>query len=167
MSQHEQFLVLHMGGSPLFVTEYPATLKPFYARPVDGNPDIVSARTHRHTLTHTHRCTDTLQRDPIIVQVAAADLLVPGIGELAGGSMREERHHMLEQRLMDMGMADSYQWSIKLTTACISSIHVLVSIPIYVGTWSYASLEQCPTVDLDWDLSDSYNMFQALDKFVM
>ena len=43
--------------------------------------------------------------------MAAADLLVPSLGELVGGSMREERHHMLEQKLKDLGMADSYQWS--------------------------------------------------------
>ena len=43
VGQHEEFLVSHLGGEPLFVTEYPASLKPFYARPIDGNPGTVSA----------------------------------------------------------------------------------------------------------------------------
>ncbi|XP_006747714.1 probable asparagine--tRNA ligase, mitochondrial [Leptonychotes weddellii] len=48
------------------------------------------------------------------VEVAAVDLLVPGVGELFGGSLREERYHFLEQRLARSGLTEAYQWYLDL-----------------------------------------------------
>ncbi|GAB5577351.1 probable asparagine--tRNA ligase [Prionailurus iriomotensis] len=47
-------------------------------------------------------------------EVAAVDLLVPGVGELFGGSLREERYHFLEQRLARSGLTEAYQWYLDL-----------------------------------------------------
>uniref|UniRef100_A0A8C0SDU6 asparagine--tRNA ligase n=2 Tax=Canis lupus familiaris TaxID=9615 RepID=A0A8C0SDU6_CANLF len=47
-------------------------------------------------------------------KVAAVDLLVPGVGELFGGSLREERYHFLEQRLARSGLTETYQWYLDL-----------------------------------------------------
>ncbi|NWJ09949.1 SYNM protein, partial [Crypturellus undulatus] len=71
-TEHEKYLVKHCGEVPLFVINYPYDLKPFYMRDNEDGP--------QHT-------------------VAAVDLLVPGIGELCGGSLREERLHFIESRL--------------------------------------------------------------------
>ncbi|NXK04949.1 SYNM protein, partial [Herpetotheres cachinnans] len=70
--EHEKYLVKHCGEVPVFVINYPYDLKPFYMRDNEDGP--------QHT-------------------VAAFDLLVPGIGELCGGSLREERLPFLESRL--------------------------------------------------------------------
>jgi asparaginyl-tRNA synthetase len=72
-SEHERWLADTAGG-PVFVTDYPALLKPFYMR---GNANADSSRS----------------------TVACFDLLVPGIGELAGGSLREERLDFLEDAI--------------------------------------------------------------------
>jgi len=69
-SEHERYLTEEVFRRPLVVTDYPATIKPFYMR---VNED---GRT-----------------------VAAMDILVPGIGELVGGSQREERYDILESRM--------------------------------------------------------------------
>ncbi|NXE57135.1 SYNM protein, partial [Casuarius casuarius] len=71
-TEHEKYLVKHCGEVPLFVINYPYDLKPFYMRDNEDGP--------QHT-------------------VAAVDLLVPGIGELCGGSLREERLPFIESRL--------------------------------------------------------------------
>uniref|UniRef100_A0A671RPR5 asparagine--tRNA ligase n=1 Tax=Sinocyclocheilus anshuiensis TaxID=1608454 RepID=A0A671RPR5_9TELE len=71
-TEHEKFLVKHCGNVPVFVINYPYELKPFYARDNQDQPN------------HT---------------AAAVDLLVPGVGELCGGSLREERLELLSQRL--------------------------------------------------------------------
>ncbi|NWH27695.1 SYNM protein, partial [Grus americana] len=71
-TEHEKYLVKHCGEVPVFVINYPYDLKPFYMRDNEDEP--------QHT-------------------VAAVDLLVPGIGELCGGSLREERLPFLESRL--------------------------------------------------------------------
>ncbi|KAM6172791.1 asparaginyl-tRNA synthetase isoform 7-T7 [Erethizon dorsatum] len=47
-------------------------------------------------------------------EVAAVDLLVPVVGELFGGSLREERYHVLEQRLARSGLTEAYQWYLDL-----------------------------------------------------
>ncbi|XP_041509207.1 probable asparagine--tRNA ligase, mitochondrial [Microtus oregoni] len=86
-TEHEKHLVRHCGGTPVFVVNYPSALKPFYMRDNEDGP--------RHT-------------------VAAVDLLVPGVGELFGGSLREERYHILEQRLARSGLAEAYQWYLDL-----------------------------------------------------
>ncbi|KAM8814748.1 asparaginyl-tRNA synthetase isoform 2-T2 [Rhynchonycteris naso] len=49
-----------------------------------------------------------------LFNVAAVDLLVPGVGELFGGSLREERYHFLEQRLARSGLTEAYQWYLDL-----------------------------------------------------
>ncbi|XP_067842350.1 probable asparagine--tRNA ligase, mitochondrial isoform X2 [Heptranchias perlo] len=71
-TEHEKYLVKHCGNIPVFVINYPYDIKPFYARDNQDGP--------QHT-------------------VAAVDLLVPGIGELYGGSLREERLDLLQSRL--------------------------------------------------------------------
>ncbi|NXG70642.1 SYNM protein, partial [Baryphthengus martii] len=74
-TEHEKYLVKHCGEVPVFVINYPYNLKPFYMRDNEDEP--------QHT-------------------VAAVDLLVPGIGELCGGSLREERLPYLESRLQSV-----------------------------------------------------------------
>ncbi|XP_046493920.1 probable asparagine--tRNA ligase, mitochondrial isoform X1 [Equus quagga] len=86
-TEHEKFLVKHCGNIPVFVVNYPLALKPFYMRDNEDGP--------QHT-------------------VAAVDLLVPGVGELFGGSLREERYHFLEQRLARSGLTEAYQWYLDL-----------------------------------------------------
>ncbi|MBF0412113.1 MAG: asparagine--tRNA ligase [Desulfamplus sp.] len=81
-SEHERFLAEEYFKKPVFLMNYPKTIKPFYMRLNDDG------RT-----------------------VAAVDLLVPRIGELIGGSQREERLQMLEQRMEEMGLSkESYWW---------------------------------------------------------
>ena len=71
---------------PVFVTDYPKEIKSFYMR---QNED---GRT-----------------------VAAADMLVPGVGELIGGSQREERLEVLEARMAELGLgAADYEWYLDL-----------------------------------------------------
>ncbi|XP_023572502.1 probable asparagine--tRNA ligase, mitochondrial isoform X2 [Octodon degus] len=86
-TEHEKYLVKHCGDAPVFVTDYPLALKPFYMRDNEDGPP------------HT---------------VAAVDLLVPVVGELFGGSLREERYHHLEQRLARSGLTEAYQWYLDL-----------------------------------------------------
>ncbi|NXK77380.1 SYNM protein, partial [Amazona guildingii] len=86
-TEHEKYLVKHCGEVPVFVINYPYDLKPFYMRDNEDGP--------QHT-------------------VAAVDLLVPGVGELCGGSLREERLSFLESRLQRLGLADTYQWYLDL-----------------------------------------------------
>ncbi|XP_070313338.1 asparaginyl-tRNA synthetase isoform X9 [Odocoileus virginianus] len=86
-TEHEKYLVKHCGDIPVFVINYPRALKPFYMRDNEDGP--------QHT-------------------VAAVDLLVPGVGELFGGSLREERCHFLEQRLARLGLTEAYQWYLDL-----------------------------------------------------
>ncbi|XP_074496554.1 asparaginyl-tRNA synthetase [Sebastes fasciatus] len=82
-TEHEKYLVKHCGNVPVFVTDYPYDLKPFYARDNQDHP------------AHT---------------AAAVDLLVPGVGELCGGSLREERMDLLRARLEELGLEDTYSW---------------------------------------------------------
>lgn len=85
-SEHERWLAEKLVGGPVFVTDYPAALKPFYMR---LNED---GRT-----------------------VACFDLLIPHVGELAGGSLREERLPMLESSLAAHNLdRDAYQWYLDL-----------------------------------------------------
>ena len=85
-TEHEKFLTEKVCGSPVIVTDYPKEIKSFYMR---ANED---GRT-----------------------VAAADMLVPGIGELIGGSQREERLDVLEQRMAEIGMStEGYEWYLEL-----------------------------------------------------
>ncbi|XP_029028176.1 probable asparagine--tRNA ligase, mitochondrial [Betta splendens] len=86
-TEHEKYLVKHCGNIPVFVTDYPYDLKPFYARDNQDSP--------QHT-------------------AAAVDLLVPGVGELCGGSLREERLELLRARLEEAGLEDTYSWYLDL-----------------------------------------------------
>uniref|UniRef100_A0A3Q3VWR2 asparagine--tRNA ligase n=1 Tax=Mola mola TaxID=94237 RepID=A0A3Q3VWR2_MOLML len=86
-TEHEKYLVKHCGNIPVFVTDYPYELKPFYARDNEDHPE------------HT---------------AAAVDLLVPGVGELCGGSLREERLDLLRTRLEEAGLQDTYSWYLDL-----------------------------------------------------
>ncbi|KAI8973596.1 asparaginyl-tRNA synthetase [Mycotypha africana] len=88
-TEHERYLASEYCQRPVFVTDYPAHLKPFYMR-----------------ANETKDGKDT---------VSCFDLLVPGIGELIGGSMREERYDILKQKMMDAKMdLDDYQWYLDL-----------------------------------------------------
>jgi asparaginyl-tRNA synthetase len=81
-SEHERYLAEEHFRKPVFLTGYPASIKPFYMRVNEGG------RT-----------------------VAAMDLLVPRIGELIGGSQREERLDVLTARMDAMGLSrEAYWW---------------------------------------------------------
>lgn len=81
-TEHERYLAEVHFKRPVIVRDYPKEIKAFYMR---LNED---GRT-----------------------VAAMDVLVPGIGELIGGSQREERYDVLVQKIHDMGMSeDDYAW---------------------------------------------------------
>lgn len=81
-SEHERYLARE---APVFVTDYPTEIKPFYMRANEGDAE-------RPT-------------------VACFDLLVPGIGELAGGSVREERIEHLDAALKKAGLdMDEFAW---------------------------------------------------------
>ncbi|XP_008291261.1 asparaginyl-tRNA synthetase [Stegastes partitus] len=86
-TEHEKYLVKHCGNIPVFVTDYPYDLKPFYARDNQDHPERTAA---------------------------AVDLLVPGVGELCGGSLREERLDLLRARLEEAGLEDTYSWYLDL-----------------------------------------------------
>ena len=80
-SEHERYItdVLH-AGTPVIVYDYPAAIKAFYMRLNDADPAVPGPT------------------------VAAMDVLVPGVGELIGGSQREERLDVLERRITEAGM---------------------------------------------------------------
>lgn len=85
-TEHERFLTEKLYQKPVFVTGYPKNIKAFYMRQNDGG------RT-----------------------VAAMDLLVPGVGEIIGGSQREERIDLLEQRMEELGLKkEDYWWYLDL-----------------------------------------------------
>ena len=81
-SEHERFLAEEYFKKPVFLKDYPKDIKPFYMRVNDDGETV-----------------------------AAIDLLVPGIGEIIGGSQREERLDVLENRMDEMGMdKEDYWW---------------------------------------------------------
>lgn len=85
-TEHERYLSETIFQKPVFVTDYPKEIKAFYMRLNDDN------RT-----------------------VAAMDLLVPDVGEIVGGSQREERHDVLKKRIMEMGLkVEDYEWYLNL-----------------------------------------------------
>ncbi|XP_068656711.1 asparagine--tRNA ligase, cytoplasmic 3-like [Aristolochia californica] len=85
-SEHERYLTEVMFRKPVIVYNYPKDIKAFYMRLNDDN------RT-----------------------VAAMDVLVPKVGELIGGSQREERYDVIEKRILEMGLPlEPYQWYLDL-----------------------------------------------------
>ena len=85
-AEHEKYLTERHFQSPIILYDYPRTLKPFYMRLNDDE------RT-----------------------VRAMDVLVPGVGEIIGGSQREERLEILEQRMRDQGLdPEVYAWYLDL-----------------------------------------------------
>ena len=85
-TEHERYLCEQVFKKPVFVTDYPMDIKAFYMK---QNPD---GKT-----------------------VAAADLLAPGIGEIIGGSQREENYDKLISRMKELNMdIDSYNWYLDL-----------------------------------------------------
>ncbi|HLU51896.1 MAG TPA: asparagine--tRNA ligase [Flavobacteriaceae bacterium] len=80
-SEHERYLVEKHFNSPVILFDYPAKIKAFYMRlNDDGNT------------------------------VRAMDILFPGIGEIVGGSQREERYEVLKQKITDMGIDEKELW---------------------------------------------------------
>lgn len=85
-SEHERYLCEQVVKGPVFLTDYPKDIKAFYMRLNDDQKTV-----------------------------AACDLLVPGIGELVGGSQREERYDVLKQRMDEMNIGtNSLQWYMDL-----------------------------------------------------
>ena len=80
-TEHEKFLTEKHFGKPVFVTDYPKEIKAFYMRLNDDGKTV-----------------------------AAEDLLVPGIGELVGGSQREERYDVLVRRIHELGLNEEDYW---------------------------------------------------------
>ena len=81
-SEHERYLTEEVFKKPVFLTNYPKDIKAFYMRLNDDKKTV-----------------------------AAVDLLVPGIGELIGGSQREERLDVLKNRMTEMGLKEEdYKW---------------------------------------------------------
>jgi asparaginyl-tRNA synthetase len=80
-SEHERYLTEVVVKGPVIVTDYPKDIKAFYMRQNDDGKTV-----------------------------AAMDVLAPGIGELVGGSQREERLDVLDQRMAEMGLEPEPYW---------------------------------------------------------
>ena len=80
-TEHERFLTEEVFKKPLFVTDYPKEIKAFYMRLNDDGKTV-----------------------------AACDLLVPGVGEIIGGSQREERLEVLTERMKELGLHEEDYW---------------------------------------------------------
>ena len=85
-TEHERYLTEKVFGRPVFVTDYPKEIKAFYMRLNDDGKTV-----------------------------AAVDLLVPGVGEIIGGSQREERLDVLEARMSELSLnPEDYSWYLDL-----------------------------------------------------
>lgn len=85
-TEHERYLTEQVIKKPVFVTDYPKDIKAFYMRMNDDHKTV-----------------------------AAMDLLVPGVGEIIGGSQREERIDLLTQRMSDLNIKrDDMEWYMDL-----------------------------------------------------
>ena len=85
-TEHERYLTEQVFKKPIFVTDYPKGCKAFYMRMNEDGKTV-----------------------------AACDLLVPGVGEIIGGSQREERYDVLAQKMADLGIGgEAYEWYIDL-----------------------------------------------------
>lgn len=85
-TEHERFLTEQVFNAPIFVTNYPKDIKAFYMRMNDDGKTV-----------------------------AAVDMLVPGVGEIIGGSQREERFDLLVKRINELGLREEdYSWYLDL-----------------------------------------------------
>ena len=85
-SEHERFLTEQVMKKPTVVTDYPNSIKPFYMRDNDDGKTV-----------------------------AAMDILFPSIGEIIGGSQREERYDVLKQKMLAHDISlEKYQWYLDL-----------------------------------------------------
>jgi asparaginyl-tRNA synthetase len=85
-TEHERYITEEVYNKPVFVTDYPKDIKAFYMRMNDDGKTV-----------------------------AAMDLLVPGVGEIIGGSQREERYDVLVDRIKEMGLnEEDYWWYLEL-----------------------------------------------------
>jgi asparaginyl-tRNA synthetase len=80
-TEHERYLTEQVYKKPIFVTDYPKEIKAFYMRMNEDGKTV-----------------------------AAMDLLVPGVGEIIGGSQREERLDVLEKKMDDLGLKKEDYW---------------------------------------------------------
>ncbi len=80
-AEHERYLTEQHVGGPLILTDYPSTIKPFYMRVSDDGKTV-----------------------------AAMDVLVPGVGEIIGGSQREERLEVLQSRMAEAELDEANYW---------------------------------------------------------
>ncbi len=80
-TEHERFITEQVFNKPTFVTNYPKEIKAFYMRQNDDGKTV-----------------------------AAVDLLVPGVGEICGGSQREERMDLLTARMKELGLKEEDYW---------------------------------------------------------
>ena len=85
-TEHEKYIAEEVFKKPVFVTDYPKDIKSFYMRLNDDGKTV-----------------------------AAVDLLVPSVGEIVGGSQREERYDVLEKRMEECGLKrEDYEWYLDL-----------------------------------------------------
>lgn len=85
-SEHERYITEHVVNGPVFLTDYPKDIKAFYMRLNDDQKTV-----------------------------AACDLLVPTVGELVGGSQREERYDLLVKRMHELNMnTEGLEWYLDL-----------------------------------------------------
>ena len=85
-TEHERYLTEQVFKKPIFVTDYPKDCKAFYMRLNDDGKTV-----------------------------AACDMLVPGVGEIIGGSQREERLEVLQARMKELGISEKgYEWYLDL-----------------------------------------------------
>lgn len=85
-TEHERYICEEVFSKPVFVTDYPKDIKAFYMRLNDDGKTV-----------------------------AAMDLLVPGVGEIIGGSQREERYKLLEKRMLESDLnPEDYRWYLDL-----------------------------------------------------
>ena len=80
-TEHERYLTEQVYGKPIFLIDYPKEIKAFYMRMNDDGKTV-----------------------------AAMDLLVPGVGEIIGGSQREERLDVLKARMAELGLKEEDYW---------------------------------------------------------
>lgn len=84
-SEHERYITEKVVGGPVFVIDYPKDLKAFYMKQNDDGKTV-----------------------------AACDLLVPYVGELVGGSQREDRYDVLKKRMEEVGCLKGLEWYLDL-----------------------------------------------------